>query len=62
MRSGAGSPGAMSHQGHLRQIEKLVAAIHEGASLAVDGAEARKAVALILALYRSAQSGQSVHL
>lgn len=62
MRSGAGSPGAMSHQGHLRQIENLVAAIHEGASLAVDGAEARKAVALILALYRSAQSGQSVHL
>ena len=62
MRSGAGSPGAMSHQGHLRQIENLVAAIREGASLAVDGPEARKAVALILALYRSAQSGQSVHL
>ncbi len=62
MRSGAGSPGAMSHQGHLRQIENLVAAIRNGDSLKVDGPEARKAVALILALYRSAQSGQPVRL
>jgi UDP-N-acetyl-2-amino-2-deoxyglucuronate dehydrogenase len=62
MRSGAGSPGAMSHQGHLRQIENLVAAIRHGDSLRVDGPEARKAVALILALYRSAQSGQAVRL
>jgi predicted dehydrogenase len=62
MRSGAGSPGAMSHQGHLRQIENLVAAIRNGDSLMVDGPEARKAVALILALYRSAQSGQPVRL
>jgi predicted dehydrogenase len=62
MRSGAGAPGAMSHQGHLRQIENLVAAIRHGDSLRVDGPEARKAVALILALYRSAQSGQAVRL
>jgi len=62
MRAGASAPGAMSHQGHLRQIENFVAAIRTGASPAVDGPEARKAVALILALYRSAQSGQSVRL
>jgi predicted dehydrogenase len=52
----------MSHEGHFRQIENLVAVLRHGASLAVDGPEARKAVALILALYRSAQSGQPVTL
>lgn len=62
MRAGASAPGAMSHQGHLRQIENFVAAIRDGASLAVDGPEARKAVALILALYASAQSGAPVKL
>ena len=62
MRAGASAPGAMSHEGHFRQIENLVAALRHGASLAVDGPEARKAVALILALYRSAQSGQPVAL
>jgi predicted dehydrogenase len=62
MRAGASAPGAMSHEGHLRQIENFVAAIRTGASPAVDGPEARKAVALILALYRSAQSGQPVRL
>ncbi len=62
MRAGASAPGAMSHQGHLRQIENFVAAIRDGASLAVDGPEARKAVALILAVYASAQSGRSVKL
>ena len=62
MRAGASAPGAMSHEGHFRQIENLVDALRHGASLAVDGPEARKAVALILALYRSAQSGQPVTL
>ena len=62
MRAGASAPGAMSHLGHQRQIENFVAAVRNGASLAVDGPEARKAVALILALYRSAQSGQPVRL
>jgi predicted dehydrogenase len=62
MRSGAGAPGAMSHLGHQRQIENFVAAIRNGASPAVDGPEARKAVALILALYASAQTGRAVQL
>jgi hypothetical protein len=62
MRAGASAPGAMSHEGHFRQIENLVAVLRHGASLAVDGPEARKAVALILALYRSAHSGQLVTL
>lgn len=60
MRSGAGSPGAMSHHGHLRQVENFVAAVRTGSPLAVDGPEARKAVALILALYASAKSGRPV--
>ena len=62
MRSGASAPGAMSHQGHLRQIENFVAAIRTGAPLAVDGPEARRSVALILALYESAKTGAPVTL
>ena len=62
MRAGASAPGAMSHQGHLRQMENFVAAIRTGAPLAVDGPEARKAVSLILALYASAKTGAPVKL
>ena len=60
MRSGASSPSAISHVGHQRQIENLIAAINTGAPLAVDGPGARKAVALILALYASAERGVPV--
>ena len=62
MRSGAGSPGAISHVGHLRQIEDLVDAIRNNRAPAVDGHEARKAVAVIQALYASAASGAPVKL
>lgn len=62
MRSGAGAPNAMTHVGHQRQIQDLVDAIRENRAPAIDGREARKAVALIRGLYASAASGQPVKL
>jgi UDP-N-acetyl-2-amino-2-deoxyglucuronate dehydrogenase len=54
---GANDPSAIDFSGHLRNFEDVVAAIQEGRKPLVDGAEARKAVALIKAIYESAQNG-----
>ena len=62
MRSGAGSPTAISFEGHRRQIQDLIDALREGRPLAIDGREGRKAVALVNALYASAASGTPVRL
>lgn len=61
MGSGASSPSGISHLGHQKQIANLVEAIRSGTSLEVDGPEARKAVALVLALYESAKTGRPAH-
>ena len=60
--SGAGAPNAISHEGHKRQIGNLVDHLRTGAPLAIDGPEARKAVALVCALYDSANRGTPVRL
>jgi UDP-N-acetyl-2-amino-2-deoxyglucuronate dehydrogenase len=62
MRSGAGSPGAISHDGHRRQIQDLVDALRTNRPTAIAGHEARNAVALIRALYTSAERGAPVKL
>lgn len=62
MRSGAGAPNAMTHHGHLRQIQDLIDALRDRRPVAIDGHEARKAVALIRALYASAERGAPVTL
>jgi len=62
MASGAGAPNAISHHGHLRQIQDLIDSLRESRPLAINGHEARKAVALICALYASAQQGAPVKL
>ena len=62
MRSGAGAPNAMTHLGHLRQIQDLIDALRDNRPVAIDGREARKAVALIRALYASAERGVPVKL
>ncbi|RFC47955.1 MAG: putative dehydrogenase [Verrucomicrobia bacterium] len=54
---GANDPKAINFLGHQRNFEDVVQAIREGRSPAVDGTEARKAVALINAMYQSARSG-----
>jgi UDP-N-acetyl-2-amino-2-deoxyglucuronate dehydrogenase len=62
MRSGASEPGAISFEGHRRQIQDLIDAVREKRPVAIDGHEARKAVALIRALYESAEGGMPVKL
>lgn len=60
--SGAQDPTAIGAEMHRRQIADLVAAIRDDRPPTIDGAEARKAVEIIRALYHSAMTGQAVGL
>lgn len=57
---GAADPAAISTHGHRRQFEEFAAAIRENRAPCVDAVEARKSVAIILAIYQSARSGRRV--
>lgn len=54
---GANDPKAINFIGHQRNFEDVVQAIQDGRSPRVDGREARRAVALICAIYESARNG-----
>ncbi|HAR64597.1 MAG TPA: oxidoreductase [Lentisphaeria bacterium] len=56
---GAAEPGAIDSDQHRQNFEHVVQAIDEGRMPATSGAEARKAVALICAIYESARNGGS---
>lgn len=60
--SGASDPKAISVEGHRRQLQDLVDALAAGRAPALDGREGRKAVALVNAIYESAESGTPVTL
>ena len=60
--SGAAAPQQINFVGHQWQIEDLARAIREGRPPKIEGAEARKAVALVRALYASAASNRPVRL
>jgi predicted dehydrogenase len=60
--SGASAPNAISVEGHRRQIQDLIDGLRDGRRLAIDGREARKALALVRAVYTSADSGRAVEL
>jgi predicted dehydrogenase len=60
MGSGAANPTAINFYGHQLQLQDLVDAVRENRKPAVEGREARNAVALIRALYESAESGKPV--
>jgi UDP-N-acetyl-2-amino-2-deoxyglucuronate dehydrogenase len=55
-------PTAVGHTAHRLQIEDMLEAIAEGREPRVSGAEARKAVEIIRAIYLSARRGEAVHL
>ncbi len=57
---GAADPAAISLAGHRAQFEDFAACLRENRPPQVDAVEARKAVALILAIYRSARTGKRV--
>jgi UDP-N-acetyl-2-amino-2-deoxyglucuronate dehydrogenase len=59
---GASDPSAIGHHGHAMQFADFVKAIQKDATPIVDGHEGRKAVEIILAIYKSAQSGKPVKL
>lgn len=59
---GASDPKAISHQGHARQLADFVRAIRTGGKPLVDGAEGRKAVEIIRAIYQSQSTGKVVKL
>ena len=61
--AGASDPLAnVTHEGHRRQIADFTEAVREGRAPFIDGREGRRAVALIEAIYRSAESGETVTL
>jgi UDP-N-acetyl-2-amino-2-deoxyglucuronate dehydrogenase len=62
MGSGAAAPMAIKFEGHLRQIQDFIDGIREQRPFFIEGREARKAVALVRAVYDSAASGKPVRL
>ncbi len=59
---GASDPKAISFVGHQLQLQDFIEAIQTGRSPRVDGAEGRRSVEIILAIYQSAWTGKSVRL
>lgn len=60
--TGASSPFQASYAGHQNQIENMVQSLRSNIPLLVDGKEARNVVALIRALYESAERGVPIKL
>jgi predicted dehydrogenase len=52
---GSADPMAISFSGHQRQYEEMIRCVEHGGAPLVDGREARKSVAIILAAYQSAR-------
>jgi predicted dehydrogenase len=59
---GACNPTAISHSGHSRQFREFLTAVREGTRPAVDGDEGRRAVEVVLAIYKAAETGRPVSL
>jgi len=59
---GAADPSAISHENHKRQILDMLDAIENDKKPLVDGYEGRKAVEIILGIYKSSQEGKIVNL
>ena len=62
MGSGAAAPMNIKIEGHQRQIQDFIDGINEKRPFFIEGLEARKAVALVRAIYDSAECGQPVKL
>jgi UDP-N-acetyl-2-amino-2-deoxyglucuronate dehydrogenase len=60
--SGAGAPDQISFHGHQLHIEEMANAIRHGTGLTIEAHEARNTVALIRAIYDSAESNLPVNL
>jgi predicted dehydrogenase len=58
--SGVADPAAISFQNHAENISAFIRSIEEKRKFEIDGTEARKAVALIVDIYKSAQIGKII--
>ena len=47
---------------HRREIEDVISCIREGKNPHIDGYEARKAVEIIIAIYRASKTGEEIKL
>jgi predicted dehydrogenase len=59
---GAADPKAIGHEGHRRQFADFLKALDKGTEPLVNGEEARKAVEIILGIYKAAETGRPVKL
>lgn len=59
---GAADPKAIGHHGHARQFQDVLTAIRRGTKPLIDGPEGRRSVEIVLAIYKSAETGRSVAL
>jgi predicted dehydrogenase len=59
---GASDPSAIGFHGHAKQFRDLLEAIKKDRQPAVDGAEGRRSVEIILGIYKSAETGRPVEL
>jgi UDP-N-acetyl-2-amino-2-deoxyglucuronate dehydrogenase len=59
---GASDPAAIGHHGHARQFQDFLDAIRKHRPPAIDGHEGRRSVEIILAIYKSAETGRAVRL
>lgn len=59
---GAADPKAIGHKGHACVFADFLKAVEQNERPPIDGAEGRKSVEVILAIYQSAQSNQAVAL
>lgn len=59
---GAADPAAIGHHAHAALFRDLLEAIRDDRPPAIDGAEGRRSVELILAIYESAKTGKQVTL
>jgi predicted dehydrogenase len=62
LKVGSGDPRGMSWDGHRVLVGDLSRALLEGRPPMIPGAEARRAVQLVLAIYESARTGRTVRL
>ena len=59
---GAADPSAIGHAAHAKQFADVVNAINNNSALKIDGAEGRRSVEVILAIYEAARTGKRVSI
>ncbi|MEA3213447.1 MAG: UDP-N-acetyl-2-amino-2-deoxyglucuronate dehydrogenase [Chthoniobacter sp.] len=62
IKGGTSDAKAMSNEGHRQLVRDLALALREGRPPLVPGAEARRSVQLVLAIYEAARTGRTVRL